>query len=148
VYPRKNWSNQNSDEWHAGSIGFLLSYQRIKWEQASCVVFITLYTCGCARAQRYRIWYLYTYEQALPRYFGSLAESVVPFAKLSCRGRLLRPCHSQFSRSTLRKRPRDVRTFRPSPFSTYRLYQSPKFPSHRRYFVFVPTPVVPETIRQ
>lgn len=67
------------------------------------MAFITLYTRGRARTTTSCIWYLYTYKQTLLRYFGSLAESVVLFAKPSCRGRhrrRLRPCHSRFSRST------------------------------------------------
>lgn len=93
------------------------------------------------RAQRHRIRYLYTYEQALPRYFGSLAESVVPFAKPSCRGRRRRRCHSRFSLSTLQKRSGDSTaiTFRPPPFSAISVSRISLAPTDRPTILFVPT---------
>jgi len=92
-------------------------------------VYHPVYTRARARTTTSCIWYLYTYKQTLLRYFGSLAESVVLFAKPSCRGRhrrRLRPCHSRFSRST-RGLPyySNISPFSISSISVFRIFLTP-----------------------
>jgi len=80
--------------------------------------------------------WLYTYK--LPRYFGSLAESVAPFAKPSCRVRCrrLRPCHSRFSFSTLNT-VRSLLLHVSSPFYFGNIICFPKFFPHNPIVDFV-----------